>query len=75
MGRVVARFSLIAAAGEMASERGRTGWESGVALEAVRQCMAAWLQERGHLGNHEDMGVMEQIKRFFTANQYARFAD
>lgn len=75
VGRVVARFALVAAAGEMASARGVTGWAGGVALEAVRQCMAAWLKERGHLGNHEDMGVMEQIKRFFTANQYSRFAD
>lgn len=75
VGRVVTRFALVAVAGEMASARGITGWKGGEAIKAVRQCMNAWLRERGHLGNQEDAGVIEQIRRFFTANQYARFAD
>ncbi|PWC12953.1 DUF927 domain-containing protein [Brenneria corticis] len=75
VGRVVSRFALVAVAGEMASDAGITGWKTGEAIKAVRVCLDAWMRERGHVGNQEDVGVMEQIRRFFTANQYARFAD
>lgn len=74
VGRVVSRFALVAVAGEMASLYGITGWSEGEAYKAVEVCLAAWMKERGHVANQEDVGVMEQIKRFFTANQYSRFA-
>lgn len=32
------------------------------------------LNERGHIANREDEGVLAQIKRFITAHQYSRFA-
>lgn len=74
VGRVISRFALVATAGEMATAAGITGWQKGEALEAVKVCVAAWMSERGHVANQEDVGVMEQIRRFFTANQYSRFA-
>ena len=32
-------------------------------------------KRQGHLGNYEDAAALEQVRRFFTANQYTRFAD
>lgn len=74
VGRVVSRFALVAVAGEMATDYGVTGWELGEAYKAVEICLAAWIKDRGHVDNQENKGVMEQIKGFFTANQYSRFA-
>lgn len=74
VGRVVSRFALVAVAGEMATEFGVTGWEEGEAFKAVKVCFSAWIKERGHVDNQENKGVIEQIKSFFTANQYSRFA-
>lgn len=75
VGRAVARFALVAAAGELATRLGVTGWPEGEALRAVRVCLKAWLAERGHLGNHEDAAILAQVRKFVTANQYSRFAD
>ncbi len=72
--RIVARFALLAAAGEIATLHGITGWQKGTAYEAVQICLHARLNERGHIANQEDEGVLAQIKRFITAHQYSRFA-
>ncbi len=43
----------------------------------MRRCRSActpWLNERGHIAQPEDEGVLAQIKRFITAHQYSRFA-
>lgn len=73
-GRIISRFALVAVAGEMATECGITGWNIGDAYKSVETCIDAWIQDRGHLDNHENISVVEQIKSFFTANQYSRFA-
>lgn len=75
VGRAINRFALVATAGELATRLGITGWPAGEAIRAVRACLKAWLAERGHLGNKEDAATLEQVRRFVTANQYARFAD
>lgn len=75
VGRVAERFALVAVAGELATRLDVTGWGPGDAWAGVRACFAAWLAERGHLGNYEDAAALEQVRRFFIANQYARFAD
>ena len=75
VGRAINRFALVAAAGELATRLGVTGWPEGEALRAVRVCLKAWLAERGHLGNHEDAAILAQVRKFVTANQYSRFAD
>lgn len=74
MQRIVARFALLAVAGEIATLNGITGWQEGSAYGAVQICLHAWLNERGHIANQEDEGVLAQIKRFITAPQYSRFA-
>ncbi|WP_181023060.1 DUF927 domain-containing protein [Aeromonas sp. ASNIH8] len=75
VGRAINRFALVAAAGELATRVGVTGWPEGEAVRAVRVCLKAWLAERGHLGNKEDAATLEQVRGFITAHQYARFAD
>lgn len=75
VGRAINRFALVAAAGELATRLGVTGWPEGEALRAVRVCLKAWLAERGHLGNKEDAATLEQVRGFVTAHQYTRFAD
>lgn len=72
--RIVARFALLAVVGEIATLNGITGWQEGSAYGAVQICLHAWLNERAHIANQEDEGVLAQIKRFITAHQYSRFA-
>lgn len=75
VGRAVNRFALVAMAGELATHLGITGWPEGEALRAARIFMNAWLKDRGHTANQEDMAALEQVRTFFTANQYSRFVD
>lgn len=75
VGRAINRFALVAAAGELATRLGVTGWPEGEALRAVRVCLKAWLAERGHLGNKEDAATLSQIRAFMRAHQYTRFVD
>ncbi|WP_421218289.1 DUF927 domain-containing protein [Aeromonas enteropelogenes] len=75
VGRAINRFALVAAAGELATQLGITGWPEGEAIRAARVCIKAWLTERGHLGNKEDAATLRQIRQFFSAHQYSRFAD
>lgn len=75
VGRAINRFALVAAAGELATRLGITGWPEGEATKAVEVCLKAWLSERGHLGNKEDAATLAQVRGFVTSNQYSRFAD
>lgn len=75
VGRAINRFAIVAAAGELATELGITGWPQGEATRAVRGCLKAWLDERGHLGNKEDKATLEQVRGFVVAHQHSRFAD
>lgn len=75
VGRAINRFALVAAAGELATRLGVTGWPEGEAIRAVRVCLKAWLAERGHLGNKEDAATLAQIRAFMRASQYSRFVD
>jgi uncharacterized protein (DUF927 family) len=43
-GRVLRRFALVAAAGELATEAGLTGWEAGEATRSARGCFESWWQ-------------------------------
>lgn len=75
VGRIVDRFALLAVAGELATEAGITGWKPGEAYNAARNCLDAWLKDRGHAANQEEVDALEKVRRFITANQYTRFAD
>lgn len=75
VGRAINRFAIVAAAGELATELGISGWPQGEATRAVRVCLKAWLDERGHLGNKEDKATLDQVRGFVVAHQHSRFAD
>lgn len=71
--RVARRFALVAAAGELASEAGITGWDAGIARAGVRRCFADWLAARGHLDNGEDAQALAQVRAFIEKNGDALF--
>jgi putative DNA primase/helicase len=73
--RVAARFALVAAAGELATSWGITGWEQGAAMQAAMTCFKAWLQAFGGDGNKEARNMRSQVLHFFECNGEARFAD
>ena len=71
--RVAERFALVAAAGEMATEAGLTGWPVGEAERAVRSCFGAWVQTRGGTGSGEIAAMLRQVRRFLEAHGEGRF--
>ncbi|MDC9581199.1 DUF927 domain-containing protein [Xenorhabdus sp. PR6a] len=75
VGRAITRFALVAMAGEIATRAGITGWQQGEAYAAAEKCLAAWMKERGHTANQEDITAMEQVTDFISRNQFSRFAD
>jgi putative DNA primase/helicase len=74
--RVGRRFALVAAAGELATAAGVTGWPEGTATEAARRCFNAWIEARpGGIGLTEDAQIMRQVRQWFGAHGEARFTD
>lgn len=73
--RVLRRFALVAAAGELATLAGITGWQQGRAFEAIAQCFNAWLDSLGSGENVEETKILEHIKAFFESNGTSRFED
>lgn len=71
--RVATRFSLVGAAGELASAAGVTGWKPGEAETAARVCFDAWLKSRGHAGNGEELAMVRQVAAFLEKNGDALF--
>jgi putative DNA primase/helicase len=71
--RVGARFALVAAAGEMATAAGLTGWPVGEAIRAAHTCFDAWLTLRGGAGSSEKTNMLRQVRSFLEANGEGRF--
>lgn len=71
--RVGARFALVGAAGELATEAGLTGWPQGEAIRAARTCFNAWLSARGGIGNGEVRAMLGQVRQFLEAGGEGRF--
>lgn len=72
--RVASRFALVAAAGELASRWGITGWEAGAAEGAARTCFRAWLELRGGPANVEPARMVAQVRQFLERHGESRFA-
>lgn len=65
--RVGRRFALVAAAGELATEAGLTGWPEGTATDAARRCFNAWIEARpGGIGLTEDVQMLRQMRQWFA---------
>lgn len=74
--RVGRRFALVAAAGELATAAGVTGWPEGTALHAARRCFNAWIEARpGGIGQTEDAMILRQVRGWFGLHGEARFTD
>lgn len=74
--RVGRRFALVAAAGELATEAGLTGWAEGEATAAARRCINAWIEARpGGIGLSETAQMLRQARGWFGLHGEARFTD
>ena len=71
--RVARRFALVAAAGELATEIGLTGWDNSESEWAARTCFDAWLAARGGDGNGEVQAMLRQVRRFLELHGEGRF--
>jgi uncharacterized protein (DUF927 family) len=70
---VASLFGLIAAAGELATEYGVTGWNEGEAVSGVGACFDAWLADRGGTGAFEDTQAFKRIKAVVAEHGVSRF--
>jgi len=73
--RVCARFAIMAAAGELATKYGVTGWEPGEAKQGAAVCFKAWLDQRGGAGNSERTMILAVVRAYFETHGEARFAN
>lgn len=73
VGRVLNRFALIAAAGEIASLMGITGWERGEASAGVLRCFHDWLDYRGGIESHEEKMILNQVRLHFIKYGESRY--
>ena len=71
--RAAARFGLAAAAGELATALGVTGWPDGTATAAANACLAAWLAERGGAGNLEGDAIVQRLRLVVERYGESRF--
>ena len=71
VGRVAARFALVALAGEAAREV--TGWQERAAYKAAGVLFKEWLAERGTSGGSDAAQVVAQVLAFIEAHGASRF--
>jgi putative DNA primase/helicase len=72
--RAIARFSLIALAGEIATKHGITGWQKGQATEAAALAFKAWKSLRNK-GNDEQHKILFQLSDFIERHGDSRFSN
>lgn len=73
VGRASEAFGLVAAAGELASELGITGWPAGEATSGAAACFAAWRKDRGTEGSSDEANMLKQVRLFFQLHGDSRF--
>lgn len=73
VGRVAARFALVAFAGELATKFGITGWEKGDSLKAADRCFNDWLTESGSAMGADDKTLFAQVSAFLQAHGASKF--
>jgi len=71
--RVCDRFSILAAAGEIATEAGITGWETGDAVKGVKECFENWIMNNGHDGNQEERNIVKQLSLYLEKHANSKF--
>lgn len=73
VGRAARRVAVVAAAGEMATAMGITGWEQGEAERAALRCFGDWLVERGGIGQADVETGIRQVRAFLETHGASRF--
>lgn len=71
--RVARRFALVAAAGELATSFGITGWEKGAATTSITECFKNWLEHRGNDQDLEERNILSKMQLFFELHGESRF--
>lgn len=71
--RAFNRFALIAAAGELATMNGVTGWELGEAEKSAMVCFDDWIKSRGNVGMQEERVALSKVRKFFEQHSESRF--
>ena len=75
VGRVAARFALVAAAGELATALGILPWPEGEASTAATRCFRDWLAARGDNGPEEIAAGLRQVRSFLEMHGASRFEE
>jgi uncharacterized protein (DUF927 family) len=73
--RAARRFALFAAAGELATSFGITGWPEGEAFAAGANGFRDWYDQRGGSEPAEVLRGIEQVRSFIARHGSSRFAD
>ncbi|MFZ5811905.1 MAG: DUF927 domain-containing protein [Thermodesulfobacteriota bacterium] len=73
--RVLERFALAAAAGELGAGIRVLPWPKGEAAGAALACFNAWLVERGGAGAAEAQAAIARVRAFIEAHGSSRFED
>ena len=71
--RVGKRLAAVAAAGELATRAGITGWQEGQAMTASQICFDNWLDNYGYDGKQEDRKIIGQIAGYLEKYAGSRF--
>lgn len=74
--RVLNRFAIVAAGGELASSFGLTGWDVGEASFSAKACFDSWLANLSSVKeSQEEVQSIEQIRLFIERFGESRFSD
>ncbi len=73
--RMISQFALVAAAGELATAFGITGWQKNEAFDAALSCFQQMVSARGGTSPMEEKTALAQIRRFFEQHAESRFTD
>lgn len=73
-GRVARRFAAVAAAGELATEQGLTGWSKGTAMESCLRCFNSWNERFGE-PQREEQSIKQAVRTFLELHGASRFDD
>lgn len=71
--RAATRFAAIAAAGEVATEMGITGWKKGESKAAAGACFDSWLGMRGTVASSDIDAGLRQVQYFLEVAGASRF--
>jgi len=74
--RVLNRFAVVAAGGELATHYDITGWKQGDATQCIKKCFQDWLDSKGNIEHsHEHREAIERVRGIIERHGSTRFED